>query len=118
MNGQKRAKAMSTDKTRGAVLYARSACDDAGKGFIRQSEICQLWAKSNRCAVTGEYSEVASGAAASLPQLAEAVSQAEQHGAVLICTDLTRLAQRVDLYVRRVADTERHGVAVLFVQEG
>ena len=103
--------------TKIAVLYARSATDDAAS-LTRQLEACQEWAEANGFTVADRFTEVASGLAPDLLQLAEAVKQAEAQGAALVCVDPSRFARSMLLYTLRLADCEARGVFVIFVQKG
>jgi DNA invertase Pin-like site-specific DNA recombinase len=100
-----------------AILYARSATGES-TALVRQLETCREWAQANGYAVVGEYSEVASGLAAALPEHAKAITQAQAKEAVLVCADPSRLTRNLNRFTRCLAGCKRQGMPVFFVSEG
>ena len=102
-------------KRKRAILYARSATGE-GDALARQLAECRAWAMAHGYTVTGAYSEVASGLAPTLPEQANAIARAESDGAALICVDPMRLTRDADRLARIIADCERCGITVHFVE--
>ncbi len=98
--------------TKPAVLYARSATQ------ITQANpkiaVCRSWATSNRYTALADYSELASGLAAQLPEFELAVKHAHHEHSVLICHSRTDVARDAKLYVRRFNDCARQRIANVF----
>ena len=101
-------------KRKRAILYARSATE--GPGVDHQLETCRACARAHGYTVAAEYSEVASGLAPTLPEQANAIARAESDGAALICVDPMRLTRDADRLARIIADCERCGITVHFVE--
>jgi DNA invertase Pin-like site-specific DNA recombinase len=59
--------------------------------------------------LVAEFTEVESGRKADRPKLAEALSEARQHKAILCVAKLDRLARDVELIARLVKEAERNG---------
>lgn len=102
-------------KRRRAMPYARSAIGE-GEALAWQLEACRELAQAHGYTVTGEYSEVGNGRAATLPEKAQAIAQAESGGAALICFDLARLSRDSGRLAELMAECQRRGVKVHFVE--
>lgn len=100
-----------------AVLYARSATDERA-ALVQQLETCREWAQANGYAVAGEYTDVASGLAAALPEQTKAIAQAQAEEAALVCSDPSRLTRNLNRFTRCLAGCTRRGVPMFFVSGG
>lgn len=102
------------------VIYTRSATDDSRRGLALAAQVqtCRQWAATHRCVVVGEFAEIESGNAATLPELAKALKQARHHKAALLCTEPSRLGRSPRLYQKRIKACQQCKVVVLFVHRG
>ena len=82
---------------------------ESGLGLEAQRAKLQQLAAERRAVVVAEYVEVESGRKADRPQLAAALADARNRGAVLAVAKLDRLARDAELVLRLSREAERNG---------
>jgi predicted site-specific integrase-resolvase len=98
------------------VIYARSAVSN-GDDVARQLALCKVWAAERGYTVSEAYVDGGSGNDPRLPRRAQAIAMAAVEGAMLVCVEPSRLARNADLLAQILAECERRGVVVCFVEQ-